>query len=213
MALIESGTVSKIYTVSTGLKPPSCVADSYGTPTGIHAIADKIGGNQPEGIVFKGRQPAKHFPNTTVPKPLNTDSRIMRLRGLEPGKNSGAGCDKLSPAIFTSMALTTKKSDAGGGCIELCNADVIELFERQRRSDRDLRGLAQDSCLCQSRGMESVSPRRVLTTRLVTKGRKPRKEVKIIQTAPSDIHTTDASVLPSIASCMLYSPSSFSPIP
>lgn len=139
MALIESGTVSKIYTVSTGLKPPSCIADSHGTPTGIHAIADKIGSNQPEGIVFKGRQPTKHFSEydgAEAAKQLIT-SRIMRLRGLEPGKNSGAGCDSYDRYIYIHGTNHEEEigAPASGGCVELCNAEVIELFEIVKSGD------------------------------------------------------------------------------
>ena len=55
MALIREGIVEKLYPVSTSAKPPSCQADSYGTPSGLHAIADMIGQDQAEGMVFKGR--------------------------------------------------------------------------------------------------------------------------------------------------------------
>ena len=132
MAFIESGTISKVYTVSTGLNPPSCIADSYGTPTGIHKIADKIGGDQPDGMVLKGRQPTKHFSEydrEESAKQLIT-SRIMRLRGLETGKNCGDGCDSYDRYIYIHGTNHEEKigAPASGGCVELRNAEVIELF-------------------------------------------------------------------------------------
>ncbi|MEO0509271.1 MAG: L,D-transpeptidase [Verrucomicrobiota bacterium] len=134
MALIEKGAIVKVYTVSTSIKPPSCIADSYGTPTGLHAIADKIGSDQPEGMVFKGRLPTKHFSEyegEEAEKQLIT-SRIMRLRGLEPDLNSGPGCDSYDRYIYIHG---TNQEDqigqpASAGCVELTNTDVIELFER-----------------------------------------------------------------------------------
>lgn len=133
MALLENGAISKIYTVSTSIKPPSCIADSLGTPSGLHMIADKIGGDQPEGMVFKGRIPQKHFSEYSAEeaeKQLIT-SRIMRLRGLEPGKNSGAGCDSYDRYIYIHGTNHEHKigSPASAGCVELTNADVVALYE------------------------------------------------------------------------------------
>jgi hypothetical protein len=139
LALIENDTVTKSYTVSTSVRPPSCIADSYGTPTGLHAVADKIGGDQPEGMVFKGRVPTKHFseyPTEAAQGQLIT-SRIMRLRGLEPGKNAGALCDSYDRYIYIHGTNHEDKigQPASAGCVELTNADVIELFERVDSGD------------------------------------------------------------------------------
>ncbi|MGB1127835.1 MAG: L,D-transpeptidase family protein [Opitutales bacterium] len=135
MALIENEAILRVYTVSTSLKPPSCKADSYGTPTGLHAIADKIGGDQPEGMVFKGRMPTgKHYSEYTgedAARNLIT-SRILRLRGLEPGHNAGPGCDSYERYIYIHG--TNHEGRIGqafsGGCVEMLNAEMIELFER-----------------------------------------------------------------------------------
>jgi len=146
MALVENEAILKVYTVSTSLKPPSCTADSYGTPTGLHAIADKIGDGQPEGMVFKGRVPTKHFSEYSgeeAERNLIT-SRILRLHGLEPGHNSGPGCNSYERYIYIHG---TNHEDCigrpfSGGCIELRNAEVIELFENV--TSGDLVGLTTD---------------------------------------------------------------------
>lgn len=140
MALFEGDAPVKTYTVSTSLKPPSCVADSNGTPTGLHEIADKIGHDQPEGMVFKGRVPTGKLLNDyrgeDAPRNLIT-SRILRLRGCEPGKNAGPGCDSYKRYIYIHGTNHEERigQPFSGGCIEMLNTDVIELFERVESGD------------------------------------------------------------------------------
>jgi hypothetical protein len=139
MALIQDDALVKTYDVSTSLRPPSCTADSYGTPSGLHAIADKIGADQPEGMVFQGRVPKQHFSEYAADeakKQLIT-SRIMRLRGLELGKNASPGCDSYDRYIYIHG---TNHEDqigrpASAGCVQLRNAEVIELFDRMDSGD------------------------------------------------------------------------------
>ena len=83
-------------------------------------------------MVFKGRVPTKHFSaysGEAASGQLIT-SRILRLRGLESGVNSGSGCDSYERYIYIHG--TNHESGIGepmsAGCIELTNAAVIELF-------------------------------------------------------------------------------------
>lgn len=140
MALLENDRIMKVYPVSTSKNPPSCRTDSGGTPTGLHAISDKIGGNSPEGTVFKGRVPTgQHYSEASAPDigcNLIT-SRILRLRGLEPGINSGPGCDSYRRYIYIHG---TNHEDRIGqpfsrGCIEMRNQEVIDLFNRVAEGD------------------------------------------------------------------------------
>ncbi|MFW6217416.1 MAG: L,D-transpeptidase family protein [Verrucomicrobiota bacterium] len=134
MGLIEHGGLTRVYPVSTSKRPPSCRADSYGTPLGLHRIAEKIGAGAEPGMVFQGRRPTRHhsrFPDEERARNLIT-SRILRLSGLEPGKNSGDGCDSYRRYIYIHG---TNHEDRIGepfssGCVEMRNADVIDLFER-----------------------------------------------------------------------------------
>jgi len=140
MALLLGKRVSKTYIISTSLKPSSCVADSNGTPTGLHEIADKIGNGQPEGMVFKGRVPTgKHFSNYEDEEGTRNliTSRILRLRGLEPGHNSGKGCDSYDRYIYIHGTNHEERigEPFSGGCVEMLNADVIELFGRVESGD------------------------------------------------------------------------------
>lgn len=140
MAVIEDGKIPLVYAISTSKNPPSCLADSYGTPMGLHAIADKIGSDAPEGMVFKGRvatgQHFDHVPKEEAERNLIT-SRILRLRGLDPGTNCGAACDSYERYIYIHG--TNHEDRIGrpfsGGCLEMLNRDVIELFDRVDQGD------------------------------------------------------------------------------
>ena len=105
----------------------------------MHALADKIGDGEPLGMVFKGRVPVTHFsefPEEAQEKNLIT-TRIIRIRGLEPGYNSGDGCDSYDRYVYIHG--TNHEDRIGqpfsGGCIELSNLDVIALFDNIAEGD------------------------------------------------------------------------------
>ena len=139
MALLEGTNPASIYTVSTSKNPPSCLEDSFGTPLGLHALAGKIGADAPAGMVFKGRQPLRHYSlfDPEEQKANLITSRILRLCGLEPGKNSGPGCDSYDRYIYIHG--TNHENRIGqpfsGGCIEMHNQDVIDLFNQVDSGD------------------------------------------------------------------------------
>jgi|TARA_E500000178_G_scaffold106800_2_gene106531 hypothetical protein len=139
MALFADGCSIRIYSVSTSKNPPSCIENSFGTPVGLHALADKIGAHSPSGTVFRGRKPKKHYTDfdPQEQKANLITSRILRLRGLEVGKNSGPGCDSYDRYIYIHG--TNHENRIGqpfsGGCIELCNDNIIELFDQVEPGD------------------------------------------------------------------------------
>ena len=128
------GKLVRDYVISTSLRPPSCIANSLGTPTGLHAIADKIGAGAPPGTVFKSRVPAGYLwrdaPEPERAKNL-VSTRILRLRGLDPGLNSGPGCDSYDRFIYIHGTSHPELlgTPATAGCPVLSDADVIELFD------------------------------------------------------------------------------------
>ena len=127
--------------VSTSRRPPSNVANSLGTPRGLHEIAERIGGGQPPGMVFKSRIPTgRHFSelDDPGPGPLNlVTSRILWLRGLEPGVNLGDGVDSHGRYIYIHG--TQREDEIGrpmsAGCVLMRNLDIIELYEEVRAGD------------------------------------------------------------------------------
>jgi len=139
LVIIENDTLQRTFSISTSKNPPSCTENSFGTPLGIHALADKIGDGEPIGMVFKGRVPTSHFselPEEEQKKNLIT-TRIIRIRGLEEGYNSGKECDSYDRYVYIHG--TNHEDRIGepfsGGCIELANVEVIELFDTVAEGD------------------------------------------------------------------------------
>ncbi len=140
LQFFRKGALVKSYVVSTSLKPPSNIKGSLGTPRGLHEIAERIGAGQPPGMVFKSRVPTgrhfSEFPDSEVARQLIT-SRILWLRGLEPGVNRGGEVDSYDRYIYIHG---TNHEDRLGepmsaGCVEMRNLDVIELYEEVRNGD------------------------------------------------------------------------------
>jgi hypothetical protein len=140
MAVLENGKLVREYVISTSKNPPSCVADSFGTPSGLHAIADKIGTDAPAGMVFKGRvATGKLFSEVSAQDAAGSliTSRILRMRGLEPGKNSGDGCDTYDRYVYIHGTNHEELigQPASAGCVQLRNREMIELFDQVESGD------------------------------------------------------------------------------
>lgn len=140
MRFFEDGRLVKTYVVSTGRKPPSCVKGSMGTPTGLHAIAEKVGGGTPPGIVFKSRiSTGFHFSEHHDEEDSGNliTTRILWLRGLEPGVNQGGDVDTHDRYVYIHG--TNHEDELGtpqsAGCVLMNNVEIIELFDRVRSGD------------------------------------------------------------------------------
>jgi hypothetical protein len=140
LTVFEAGSAIKTYTVSTGLRPPSNKKDSLGTPRGLHLIAERIGAGQPPGMVFKSRVATGHHYRelSELENERNlVTTRILWLRGLEPGYNAGGDVDSYDRYIYIHG---TNREDrighpASGGCVLLRNLEMIELYETVRIGD------------------------------------------------------------------------------
>ncbi|MDR2030526.1 MAG: L,D-transpeptidase [Puniceicoccales bacterium] len=131
--------VSKRYPASTSLCFPCCLQHSNGTPSGLHTVAEKYGDGLPIGEVLIGRRPTgKHFSFfANWRRGCHVVSRILRLRGLEDGINSGVNreghcCDSHARYIYIHG---TAREDLVGlpftsGCISLLAKDLLELYEK-----------------------------------------------------------------------------------
>jgi hypothetical protein len=140
MQLFRDGELVRAYVISTSRRAPSNVTGSMGTPLGLHAIAEKIGRGQPLGMVFKGRVPtgrnSSEFSKAEQENSLIT-TRILRLRGLEPGVNMGGDVDSFNRYIYIHG---TNREDRLGtpqslGCILMGDLEVAELFEGAHTGD------------------------------------------------------------------------------
>ncbi len=132
--LINDNSLLKEYVISTSKRPPSCLENSFGTPTGLHKIADKIGSGEPKGTVFKARVPQEYTYSDVSADEAKLNlitSRILRVKGLDPSLNSGNSKDSYNRYIYIHG--TNHESKLGtpfsNGCIEIANLDIIELFD------------------------------------------------------------------------------------
>ncbi len=110
-----------------------------GTPTGLHKIDGKIGDGLPTDTVFRARKPVGRLgemPEDELSKNLIT-SRILRLRGLEDGVNSGGDVDTYSRYVYIHGTNQEDKigSPNSHGCVLLRCCDAKRLFDIARDGD------------------------------------------------------------------------------
>jgi hypothetical protein len=128
----------KSYAVSTSRRPPSNVKNSLGTPRGLHEIAERIGGGQPAGMVFDSRVPTgRHFSELPDPEAGLITTRILWLRGLEPGVNLGGDVDTYERYVYIHGTSREDRigSPQSAGCVLMRNLDIIELYDEVRAGD------------------------------------------------------------------------------
>jgi hypothetical protein len=123
---------NRSYPISTAAMGMGNQVDSFKTPFGIHRIRQKIGGDQPRGMIFEAREPiGKIACDFDFREKDEITSRILWLDGLEEGFNSGVGCDTYSRYIYIHGTSDEKRigQPVSAGCIRMKNDDVIELFD------------------------------------------------------------------------------------
>jgi hypothetical protein len=129
VSLFEDNQFVKKYPCSTSRFGIGEIKDSNCTPRGLHRIAEKIGGGEPAGTVFKSRQVIGH---TSQPEYANAKitTRIMWLEGLEPGFNQGGNVDTHERYIYIHGTgdQASIGEPASHGCIHLADVDLIALF-------------------------------------------------------------------------------------
>ena len=130
--------VERSYAISTGARGAGERMGSEQTPRGAHEIKELIGGDAAIGSVFIGRRPTGEICTTELceqnPQRDWILTRIIRLSGLEEGRNLGGEVDTFARYIYIHG---TPDSEPMGrplshGCIRMRNQDVVELFELVR---------------------------------------------------------------------------------
>lgn len=123
-------TVCRTYVISTSRFGIGQVANSNCTPLGLHRIAQKIGGGQPVGTVFKSREPIG-FTWDGMPD-AKIAHRILWLEGLEPGFNRGGDVDTFDRYVYIHGVgdESTLGKPASCGCIHLAAADLIPFYDQ-----------------------------------------------------------------------------------
>jgi len=129
-SLFEAGKFVKTYRCSTSRFGIGQIEGSNRTPLGLHCIAEKIGGGEPPGTVFKSREAVGH---TSQPEfaDAKITTRILWLEGLEPGFNQGTNVDSHDRYIYIhgTADQETIGEPASHGCIHLADADLVPLFD------------------------------------------------------------------------------------
>ncbi|HOK08995.1 MAG TPA: L,D-transpeptidase [Candidatus Hydrogenedens sp.] len=120
---------------STAIKGAGEKKDSHQTPRGWHQIVEKIGDHAPWGQIFRNRKPIGLWDKTQITEKSLILTRILRLDGLEEGKNKGVNnkdeiVDTYQRYIYIHG---TNKEELIGtpsshGCICLTNDDAITLY-------------------------------------------------------------------------------------
>ena len=122
------------FHVSTSQFGVGSAANSFKTPLGVHCITEKIGDGFPSGTIFKSRKSTGEIWHPGIDRENLILSRILRLKGLQPGINSGRGIDSYDRYIYIHG--TNREEDIGTpishGCICMKNDDIITLFDLVR---------------------------------------------------------------------------------
>lgn len=122
------------WPVSTGAAGVGSKAGSMKTPRGWHRVCAWIGEGEPQGRVFRSREPAERvraFENEAEGTDLIL-TRILWLDGLEKGVNRGRGIDSKSRYIYIHGTNQEHLigQPASHGCIRMRNADIEVLFDQ-----------------------------------------------------------------------------------
>jgi hypothetical protein len=135
LACLVPGQPQRVYRVSTSRRGAGSRKDSQGTPLGWHGVAARIGEDARPGQVFVSRRPVRRvLPPAAWTSGSDNDlvlTRILHLRGLEPGRNAGEGVDSFRRCIYlhgTNQEQLLGRP-ASHGCVRLSNHDVMEVFD------------------------------------------------------------------------------------
>jgi hypothetical protein len=130
---IQDGRVLFEYRCSTAAAGAGNRLGSRQTPLGWHLIDERFGDGLPVGAVFKERRYTGRVYDPA--NPTHDDlvlTRIMWLRGLEPGVNLGSGIDSHDRFIYIHGTPEEDKlgTPASMGCVRLSNQHVADLYDQ-----------------------------------------------------------------------------------
>lgn len=134
--LIQGDSIAKTYRISTAKNGLGTAKGSFKTPEGLHKIADKIGSGLPANTIIVHKIPTTEKAEV-IDKAISNQkdlitSRVMHLKGLEAGVNTGENHDSYLRGIFIhgTHEEGLLGTPASKGCIRMGNNDVIDLFQK-----------------------------------------------------------------------------------
>jgi lipoprotein-anchoring transpeptidase ErfK/SrfK len=134
LRVLEDEQVIANFAVSTAKNGAGQQQGSECTPLGEHCIAAKIGDGEPLNRVFIARKPTNEIYSEALaksnPKRDWILTRILWLRGLEPGFNQGGDVDSEQRYIYIhgTPASRPMGKPHSHGCITLHSGDMLKLF-------------------------------------------------------------------------------------
>ena len=127
LLLVRDGQPVKSYPISTSKFGLGCRSGSNCTPLGRMEVARKIGGGQPEGMVFKSRRPTGEILRPNAPGRDPIVSRILWLNGKESENRNTYGRLIYIHGTPEEHRLGTP---ASYGCIRMGMKDVVDLYNQ-----------------------------------------------------------------------------------
>ena len=131
LAYCERSIVTVTCAVSTSRFGMGNREGSNMTPPGLHRVEEKIGDGAPPWTIFSSREDTGVVWRDGMDDENQILTRILRLRGLEPGVNAGPGIDSYERYIYFHGTNHEEKigTPMSHGCICMKNDDIIRLFD------------------------------------------------------------------------------------
>ncbi len=126
LCVIEPGGNVEQFPVSTSRFGLGDRPQSFATPLGNLAVADKVGAGAPAGTVFKACRRTGEVLRANAPGRDPIVTRILRLRGLEPGN---AGAYGRCIYIHGTPVERLIGRPVSYGCIRMRSKDIVRVFE------------------------------------------------------------------------------------
>jgi len=131
LAYYEKSIITVTCAVSTSRFGIGNSAGSNMTPLGLHRVEEKIGGGAQPWTIFSSRENTGVVWSDGMDDENQILTRILRLRGLEPGVNAGSGIDSYERYIYIHGTNHEEMigTPMSHGCVCMKNDDVIKLFD------------------------------------------------------------------------------------
>ena len=120
-----AGGVVRRYPISTSRFGVGTEQGSLRTPSGAFRVAEKFGGGEPLGAVFKSRQPTGENGLGAA----EDDLVLTRILWLEGAEAANANTRERYIYIHGTNHEALIGQPASHGCVRMRNADVAELYE------------------------------------------------------------------------------------
>lgn len=130
LTLFKEGKKVKDYSISSSKFGIGNTNGSNRTPLGIHAISQKNGEGQPQGMVFKGCKPTGEVVDVDAAGRDPVVTRVIQLAGLETDNRS---THRRRIYIHGTPEERYIGQPASYGCIRMKSDDIVDLFGRVHR--------------------------------------------------------------------------------